>query len=378
MTAAIIPTSKKRVPLAIMILGAFVVLGVVSMMVRWFGGLGTATNLSDTRPWGLWISFDVFVMALSGAAFTMAAVVNIFHLEKYRFMMRIALLGGLVGYLVAAAALTVELGRPERVWHFLVYWNVHSPLFEVGMCVMSYLAILTIEFIPLLLQKYNLKKMHQIIHVIEIPIVIAGITLSTGHQSSLGSLYLILPGKLHTLWHTPALPVIFFLSAVTAGVGMVILQGMVGNRIFGWNIKKDIFLGMAKGLTLALSLLLVVKAGDLFLSGDWRLIFEGSNQSRMFIMENVFGYAMPLAILLVPKFRKSLPWVFRASVMSVIGLLLHRFNVSYTGLAGAPYTPHFWEIASTLGLLATSQILYWLAVTKLPIAVNPDLHAVTA
>ena len=367
MTTITIPKIKKEVPLSILFLAVVALLGIYAMGTRWVHGLGVVTNLSDTRPWGLWISFDLAVMAFSGSAFSLAALTHMFHRYKYHNIARVALISGFVGYISAAAALTVELGRPERLWHYFFYWNTHSPLFEVGMCVITYLLILTLEFLPMLLKKLEWHKMLRGIHFFEIPIVAAGIILSSGHQSSLGSISLALPLKLHPLWYSPMLPIVFFISALTSGFAMAILVGLLGMRFFkDWHFKKGVFSGLGRYLLVFLSITLLIKLGDLAYAGELGLIFENSYQGKMFLIENAM-YILPIIILLIPKINKRRPWIFRAAALSVGGLVMHRFNVSFVGLAGAQYYPTWQELLSTAGLAAIGIILFWLIASNLPL-----------
>ncbi len=367
MTTITIPRIKKEIPLSIVLLGVLALFGLISMGSRWIFGLGVVTNLSDTRPWGLWISFDLAVMAFSGSAFSLAALTHMFHRYKYHNIARIALISGFVGYISAAAALTVELGRPERLWHYFFYWNPHSPLFEVGMCVITYLVILTLEFIPMLFDKLGWHKAHKFIHYFEIPIVAAGIILSSGHQSSLGAISLALPLKLHPLWYSPLLPLTFFISAITAGFAMAILVGLLGLRFFDdWHFKPGVFSGLGRYLLVFLSLTTLLKFGELIYAGELNLLLENSYQSKMFIIENVL-YILPIIILLIPKFRTCRTWIFRAGYLAVGGLVMHRFNVSFVGLAGAHYYPTWQELLSTAGLASIGIIIFWLIADNLPL-----------
>ena len=361
MTTFTIPKTEKKIPILILALVVLAVLGILSMASRWIYGLGVVTNLSDTRPWGLWISFDLAVMAFSGSAFSLAALTHIFHRGRYHSIARVALISGFVGYFSAAAALTVELGRPERLWHYFFYRNTHSPLFEVGACVIAYLMILVLEFAPIIFEKMEWHVLLSLKKYIEVPIVIIGITLSTGHQSSLGAISLALPYKLHPLWFSTRLPLIFFVSAVTAGFGMAIVVGLIGSNAFKWKFPKiGIFGGLGRYMLAGLIITLAIKLGDLASANKLGLILEGSNQSKMWIIENVFGYVLPIIILLIPTLRKKRCWVFRAGTLAVGGLILHRFNVSFVGLAGAEYFPAWQEFVSTIGLASIGILLFWL------------------
>ena len=370
MSAITIPGTKKQIPIGIIMLAVLSIVGFYAMTIRWVDGLGIATNLSDTRPWGLWISFDLAVMAFSGSAFTMAAVSHILHKNKYHNIARVALIGGYVGYLSAGAALTVELGRPERLWHFFAYHNLHSPLFEVGMCVIAYTGILTLEFLPMLFKKLKWEKMIKVMRAIEVPVVVAGITLSTGHQSSLGSISLILIYKLHPLWYSPILPIIFLASAMTSGIAMTMLVGFIGTRVFNWEFRKGVFSGLGRILLYASIFTLLLKLGDLAWSGELGLLFENSLQSKIYFIENVAGYVLPIIILLIPTLNKKWSWLFRASVLSIIGLVTHRMAVSFFGLAGADYFPTWQEFASTAGLFSVGIILLWIIADNIPLVVE--------
>ena len=200
---------------AVVVLGGLIVLGFVVAMVRYANGLGAITNLNDNTAWGLWISFDLLCgVALAAGAFIMASIVYLFGGEEYRPLLRPAILTGFLGYLLVVLALLVDLGRPERIWYLIIFWNPHSVMFEVGWCVMLYTAVLALEFSPLVFERFGMEAPRRLIHALIIPLAIAGATLSTLHQSSLGSLYTILPDQLNKIWYTPLLPLMFWLSLI--------------------------------------------------------------------------------------------------------------------------------------------------------------------
>src|SRR5512137_1095249 len=145
------------------------------------------------------------------------AVVHLFHLRRFEPIVRPTVLTGFLGYLFVVFALLFDLGQPWRIWHALVFWNPHSVMFEVAWCVMLYTTVLALEFAPVVLERFRLERPRRMLRAVSTPLVIAGVILSTLHQSSLGSLYLIVPEKLHPLWYSPLLPVLFYLSAVGIG-----------------------------------------------------------------------------------------------------------------------------------------------------------------
>ena len=189
-----------------------VTVGLFSTYYRFSLGLGATTNLHDNVPWGLWIGFDFLGVGLAAAGFTIAATVHIFNIHKYESLVRPAILTAFLGYSLVASLLIVDLGRPENFWHPLVMWNIHSVMFEITWCLICYTTVLTLEFAPVILEKFNLKAPIKILKKISIPVVIAGVLFSTLHQSSFGSLYLIVPGRLHPLWYSPIIPIMFFIN----------------------------------------------------------------------------------------------------------------------------------------------------------------------
>jgi len=368
MATVTFPIVKKQVSIGTIILVALAALGVFAAFFRWFDGFSQVSNLSDSRPWGIWISFDLLVgVPISAGAFILAATVHIFHIEKYKPILRPALLTGFLGYLMVIIALLVDLGQPQRIWHMLIYRNLHSPLFEVGMCVMTYTMVLFLEFSQPVLEKLGWNAVLNVVKKISIPTVILGVVLSTMHQSSLGSLFLIVPYKMNPLWYTALLPLIFLVSAVAVGFGMVIFECTLSHQIFGGEIRKDIFQGLAKGMLATLFLLLAIKVGDLLVAGELGLVFDGSLQANLFILENLVGIILPIVILLIPKLRQSISWIFRAGLLTLIGLILYRLNIGLVSMAGVPYVPHWMELAVTIGLFSAGILVFGFAMKNLPL-----------
>ena len=370
MTTISLPLVHKRISLGALILALLFVLGIASALFRWVDGFGRMSHLSDSRPWGIWISIDLLVgVAISAGAFLLAATVHIFHIEKYRPILQPALLTGFLGYILVVIALLVDIGQPQRIWHMLIYQNLHSPLFEVGMCVMTYTLVLFIEFSPAALEKWKWYGILKVMEKISIPAVILGITLSTMHQSSLGSLFLIVPYKMHALWYTPMLPLIFLVSAMAVGFAMLIFESTMSHWIFDEEPQPEIIRGLARGLLILLSILFAIKLLDLVLAHELGLIFEGSNQSNLFLVENIIGIFLPVGILLTRNHRQDLTWIFRASLCSILGLILHRLSIGLASMAGEPYFPHPLELAVTVGLFAGGILVFGLAKKHLPMDV---------
>jgi Ni/Fe-hydrogenase subunit HybB-like protein len=190
-------------------------LGLYSTYVRYVHGIGAVSNMSDKFPWGIWIGFDVLCgVMLAAGGFIVTAAVYLLNIERLHAVARPAVLTAFLGYCLVILGLMYDLGRPWFIWHQLIYMNPHSVMFEVGFCVMFYTTVLMLEFSAAVLERFQLATPLKWIRRAMIPLVIAGILLSTLHQSSLGSLYLIMPSKLHAFWYSPALPFFFFISAV--------------------------------------------------------------------------------------------------------------------------------------------------------------------
>ena len=381
--------NKRSLPIGTSILSILVVLGLVAIIYRFINGLGAISNLSDGRPWGLWISFDLYCgVALAAGGFTLAGAVYIFRLEKYRPVVRPAILTAFLGYTLVILALLVDLGQPWYIWHIIINWNVHSPLFEVGMCVMTYTIVLALEFSPAVfegLSKSNLPVVKRInwhvpwgiIRAIQIPLVIAGVVLSTLHQSSLGSMLLMMPTTLHPLWYSPILPILFLTSAVAVGPAMVIFESTLSTKIFGHKLDINVMSGLAKAIPFILGIYLLLKLFELMAVGEIGLIFTAYPYNLLWWGEIIIGVILPIILFSLPDIRRSQKGVFGTSALVILGLMFNRFNVSMLALEMRPgfvYFPHWMEFAISIGLVADALLVVWLAYRFLPIAQNHKLE----
>ncbi len=352
----------------------FILIGLMiySGIYRFYYGLGAATNLSDTFPWGIWIGFDLLSgVALAAGGFMMVTFVYIFNLKKFKPIIRPAVLTAFLGYILAVTGLIFDLGRPDRIWHPIIMWNPASVMFEVAWCVILYNTVLLLEFIPAVFEKLRLKRPLQIIKSITIPLVILGVILSTLHQSSLGSLYLIVPHLLHELWYTPMLPVMFFISAAAVGLAMVTFESFLSKRAFNKHLKMDILIPMARVLVVILLIYGLLKVYDLIARGAITSAFTFSMESSLFQAEMIIGVLIPIVLLFIRKFRTNEKSLFWISFMVVIGVILNRMNVTVTGIqagiAAETYFPSWMEISITMGLVATGFGVFGLVVKYLPI-----------
>lgn len=377
------PAARARsLPVGTLVLTAIAVLTLPVFIARYLYGLGAVTNLSDGRAWGLWISFDLFCgVALAAGGFTMAFVVYIWGKEKYHSIVRSAILTAFLGYLFVIFALLVDLGQPWYIWRAMFNWNVHSPMFEVAMCVMSYTVVLALEFSPALWERLNWRVPMAVIRAIQIPLVIAGICLSTLHQSSLGSLMLMMPTTMNALWYTPILPILFYISAIAVGAGMTIFESSLSSKTFGHELKLEVVAGLGKAIPYILGLYLVLKLAALAVGGNIGLIFTGYPQNLLWWAEVIIGVILPIILFSMPGVLADRRKLFMVSILVIAGLIFNRLNVTLLGLAprtGTFYYPHPLEFAISIGLAADALLIIQLANRLLPIAGNEDHKAARA
>ncbi len=363
--------TRTRPSLGVIVLVLLIALAVIVALIRYAFGLGAISNLSDAYPWGLWISFDLLCgVALAAGAFVTASTVYIFGLERFRPILRPAILTGFLGYLMVIVALLVDLGRPERIFNLVLFWNPESPLFEVGWCVMLYTAVLAFEFSPVLFERLGWRVPLAIIHRLTIVFVLLGTLLSTLHQSSLGSMFLAMPSKVQPLWFSPLLPLYFFLTAVAVGPAMVILESSISSRVFHRGLEVELLGEIGKAIPFALGAYLLVKAYDLTTAGKWANAFQGP-MSGLFWLETILGMVAPIILFSMPSVRRSGARLLGAALLVIVfGVVLNRFDVSLIGWqrpADAWYLPHWMELAITVGIVSAGVMAYGLAARFLPL-----------
>jgi Ni/Fe-hydrogenase subunit HybB-like protein len=335
---------------------ALMAFGLFAAIQRYAMGLGATTNLKDTFPWGLWIGFDILVgVGLAAGGFVIAATVYLFNIERFRPILRPTILTAFLGYLLVIAGLMVDLGRPWAIWHAIIMWNPHSVMFEVAWCVMLYTTVLALEFSPVVLERFNLQRPLKIIKAITIPLVVLGVVLSTLHQSSLGSLFLIIPGRMHPLWYSNIIPFLFIISCVGAGLAMTIFESFLSSRAFGREVELPLLSDLARVLVVVLALYFTVRIQDLINRDALRYVFQPSYQSIMFAGEIVLGVVLPFFLLLFPKIRASKTGLFYSSVLVLLGFVAHRMNTAITSMEQWPtrtYLPSWQELSITAALAA--------------------------
>ena len=373
--------------------------GLAFGVLRLTSGLGAVTNLDNQHPWGIWIAIDVACgVALAAGGFCTAALVEIFGRERYKPLLRPALLTAWLGYTFVGLGLLFDLGRYWNIWRPAFNWQGNSVLFEVGMCVMAYLTVLTVEMAPTLLRglqaysghegrigallermKEPLLLLRRVIRAVLPIFIVAGVVLSCMHQSSLGALMLIAPSKLGALWYTPILPALFLLSAIMVAFAMVAVESMVARASFKLDSEIAVLRPLARILPWTIGIYSVVKVGDLLVRRPSLSPAEHTHCFVALMVEMSLGLLLPLLILLLPPKRLSARRIFIASLLVIAGVVINRINVFIIGyhppFETSTYSPAFGEIAVTIGLIAALMLVYRFFSMFFP--VQTDTGAVT-
>jgi Ni/Fe-hydrogenase subunit HybB-like protein len=365
--------------------------GLVFLAGRFLFGIGSVTNLTNLYPWGLWIGVDVAAgVALAAGGFVSAAMGHIFHMPKMHAIVRPALLTAMLGYTFVALAVFVDIGRWFYIWHPLVMWNGTSPLFEVGICVMTYVTVLYVEFIPMVTERFKdkvnlpgiLKMFNKLtnwfLHAFDNSLgkamflfIIAGVVLSTLHQSSLGTLMIIAGYKLHPLWQTPISPLLFFISAICVGIPMIIFESILASRSFKLEPEMDVLSKIASYVPLLLGIYLAFKLGDMVIRKTFVYTFTFDKYSIAYLIEIVLGIIVPLIMFNFRKVTNSVAGLFTGASLVIFGVLANRINtfiVAYNPpYATKVYFPSFGEISVTIGCIALMVMLYRAFVIIFPV-----------
>ena len=379
----------------IIVISVIALIGLVFLAMRFIFGLGFVTNLNQFFPWGIWIGLDVATgVALAAGGFTTAALGHIWYRDKYEVLIRPALLTAMLGYTFVAVSVVTDIGRWYYVWHPLLMWNGNSALFEVGICVMVYLSVLYIEFLPIVTERFigrvNLpgflsafnKIVDSVLRLLDRTLnkfmfifIIAGVVLSCLHQSSLGTLMIIAGPKMHPLWQTPVLPLLFLLSAFSVGFPMVIMESLTSSKSFRLKPEKDVLTGLSRFVGPILGIYLAAKIGDMFIRETFVYLTELNLASIMFTIEIVVGVIIPLRMFLSSSVRQSTTGLYIASMLVIFGVVLNRFNnfiIAYNPpYTEASYFPSIGEIFVTLGFIALEILVYRAFVMIFPIISLP-------
>jgi len=351
--------------------------GLPLTFIRFTQGIGAISNLSDANPWGFWIGMDVLSgVALAAGGFTIGSAVYLFGLKQYRPIVRPAILTGFLGYFFVVIGLCYDLGQPWRLpYPMFVSYGVTSVMFLVGWHVATYLTVQFLEFSPALFEWLGMKKFRKWAVSLTIGATILGVILSTLHQSALGALFLIAPGKLHPLWYSSLIPLFFFISAVAAGMTMVIFESTLSHRIFGYQVNredharlKEITLGLGKGASAVLFTYFCLKWVGVAHDNRWEWL--ATPLGSWFLLE-VFGFVLVPSLLLFWGVRKESVSLVRAgAIWAILGIILNRANVSMIAFnwnRPERYFPSWMEIAVTITIITAGILTFRFIVRRMPI-----------
>jgi molybdopterin-containing oxidoreductase family membrane subunit len=361
------------------------------------------TGLNDRVPWGLWITQDLSSIAMGAGAFTLSAIVYLFRIKRFQPIARAAVFVGFLGYSSAMLALFMDIGRPDRFWHPLVYWNVHSVLWEITWCVVLYSTVLALEFLPILFANDFfsrwpwLERFSQVLHKASPVFAVIGLALSLLHQSSLGATYGVLSGR--AIWFKPSLPVMFILSAVAGGISMTLLLTMIVGKFNNKPmISRQLQFDISRIAGFALLAYLYLKIWDWAATSYYsnapgtaeaisRLQATTPYTQTFWWLEIILGGVIPAVILLYRPLRHNDRYVMVALAFVVMGVTVNRWNVTLSGLVAPPqwspgvlgnvittsYVPTLTEIAVSIGIIGYALLAFSLGVRYLPIF-NTDEH----
>lgn len=367
------------------IAGIILLVGLFVTVLRFTAGLGATTNLSDYTPWGLWIGFDLLVgVALAAGGFVTSAAVYIFGMKRFHSAVRPAILTGFLGYALVVFALHYDVGRPWRLpYPFLVQSGTTSILFEVGACVALYLTVLFIEFSPAAMEWLGYKRARNLVVKLTLALTILGVILSTLHQSSLGALFLIAPSKLHPLWYSGYIPIYFFVSAIIAGLSMVIFEGSLTHKYFADKMdeahlkeKEDVVLGFGRAASFVLAGYFVIKVIGIAVDNEWALLATG--YGAWYLVELLGFVALPCFLYAVGVREKNLKLIQWTSGIAVLGIVINRLNISLIAFnyhlpAEDRYFPHWMEFAISIFIVTIGVLVFRFIVTRMPVLYeHPD------
>ncbi len=354
-----------------------VVIGIGRMIF----GLGASTNMLDALPWGWWKVFNMIAgAALATSGFVVAAFVYIVRAKRYYPVAKLSVILGFLGYTSSLVALIFDIGLPHRGWHPFFMWNPHSFLFEVFWCVSIYWSVTALELLPIISERFPFPKVTHFLHDIMLPFVVLGITLSTMHHSSLGSLFLASPTRLHPLWYSLWIPPEFFISAMGAGLATIVLALLVVSWLYDKPRNESVTAGLAGTSAIFLALFLLLRLTDLTVHHKWNYVFgpDVSWETRVFMVEILLQAIVPIVAFSLPRFRRSTPLLYLGSVAALLGLIMHRLDVGIVGYfrsADAIYTPNLSELLLSFGVLGAAGLLFFFLIERFPVLAGVGFEA---
>jgi len=356
-----------------------ITLGIALIVIRFVKGIGSITNLTQEVPWGLWIGFDVVTgVAFAGGAYVVTFMVYILNIEKYKPIVRITVLNGFLAYVFYAGALLLDLGKPWNVINPIIgnSFGVSSVLFLVAWHFLLYMiAAQLIEFSPAIAEWLGARRARKILSWMTLGAVIFGITLSTLHQSGLGALYLMAKEKIHPLWYSEFIPILFFVSSIFAGLSMVIFEGSISNRVFSDQISEKnhkghdgIIHGLSKICAFTLMIYFFLHIVVFIHGKHW--IYLGSRMGAWYLVEMIGFVIMPMILYFISYRTRNINLVKISALVTMLGIILNRLNVTVIAFrwdAPTHYVPSWQEIVVTLTVLSVEIWIFRWVVRRLPV-----------
>ena len=355
-----------------LICGVLIAVMVAVLAVRFFLGLGTVTNLNDGYPWGIWVIVDVIIgSALACGGFSVAMLVYIFNRGEYHPLVRPALLASLFGYTLAGAGVIFDLGRWWNFWHIFSpsYWNPNSVMFEVAVCISLYILVMWIEFSPAFLEQFRRYDIKKKLNKVLFFLVALGTVLPMMHQSSLGTLLVVMGVQIHPLWATPLEPLLYLLTAITMGYAVVLFESCVDSASYRRKIETRLLTPLAKIMLGFLAAYLLVRIADLVVRGALPLAFGVSLEALMFWIETACFIA-PLVLIGSESNRRNPTRLFLAGILLMLGgalLRLNGFLIGYETGDGFRYFPALPELLVTVGMFAIEMLGYIIITRRFPV-----------
>lgn len=367
------PVEGKILTLPFMFLGVLAVIGLYFLGVRFAEGLGAVANINSGYPWGIWVVYDVVVgTALACGGYALAFVIYVFNKGKYHPLIRPAILASLFGYALGGFGAFFDMGRYWQFYNIAMpsNWNFNSVMLEVGLCVVTYIFVLFIEFSPALLEKMGAKSALRWLNKVLFFFIALGVLLPTMHQSSLGSLLIIMGAKVHPLWQSLQWqPLMALLTALTMGFSIVIFEASFAAAGFNRRPETPLLARLSKAIIWLIVVFLIVRFAELVLRGKLGLAFAGDLAGNMFLLETAL-FIFPLLVMLSRGNRDNGRLLLFAAVSLLFAGALYRFNaflIAFNPGPGYSYFPSVPEIMVTVGIVAIEIMAYLVFVKKLPV-----------
>ena len=374
------PLGGKVLTVPFLILLAIALLGLFFIAKRFISGIGAVSGMNDGYPWGIWIAFDVVIgTSFACGGYALALLIYVFKKGEYSPLLRPALLTSLFGYTLAGLSVIVDLGRYWQAYNIILpgHANLHSVMFEVAVCIASYVLVLWVEITPAFLERFGKERVRRRLSDILFFFIALGVLLPTMHQSSLGTMILMAGQKLSPLWRTAFLPLLFLLTAITMGYAVVVFEACLSGIGFKHPVEKRLLEKISAFMPWILAAYLLIRIEDVNLRDALPLAVAGDVQGNMFLLENLL-IAVPMLLLFYPNNRRRLPLVFLSALSMMSGGALYRFNTYVTGFdpgTGWHYFPTVAEICITLAMVAIELMCYLWLVKRLPIIAVPPSSA---